>query len=69
MTNPAPIPFHVAYSAPWRIQAHDVVDADGDVVTTFDADDADEVVFWQGIIDAVNASARLERALRHARAM
>jgi hypothetical protein len=64
-----PVPFHEAYPAPWRIQGNEIVDCDGCNVNTFEGDDAEELVFWQGIVDAVNSSSRIENALRQARAL
>ncbi len=69
MTGSSPLAFETAYPAPWRISGDDVIDADGDVVCTFEASDADEVVFWHGIVDAVNDRARLANAMRLARAL
>jgi hypothetical protein len=65
----APAPFLEAYPAPWRIQGTEIVDADGCQVIGIEDDTPDDVVFWQGIVDAVNSSARLESALRLARAL
>ncbi|ULK98880.1 hypothetical protein [Bradyrhizobium sp. I71] len=65
----APTPFHEAYPAPWRIEGNEILDRDGCNVSTFEGDDAEELVFWQGIVDAVNSHARIESALRLARAM
>jgi hypothetical protein len=63
-----PTPFYEAYPAPWRIADGEILDRDGCNVNTFEGDDAEEIVFWQGIVDAVNSQARLESALRLARA-
>lgn len=68
MSDPAAIPFHIAYPAPWSIKDDNVIDAAGDTVTCFDDEDAEEVIFWQGIVTAVNSHARIEQALRLARA-
>lgn len=65
----APTPFHEAYPAPWRINGDEILDRDGCCVNTIEADDAEELVFWQGVVDAVNSNARLEGALRLARAL
>ena len=62
-------PFHEAYPAPWRIEGHEILDRNSRRLNTFEGDNADEIVFWQGIVDAVNSSARLENALRLARAI
>jgi hypothetical protein len=48
-------PFDKAYPAPWRMQLDEVVDVDGCHINGFDSCDADEVEFWRGIIQAVNA--------------
>lgn len=64
-----PTPFHEAYPAPWRIHGSEILDRDGRRLNTFEGDNAEEVMFWQGIVDAVNASARLDNALRLARAL
>jgi hypothetical protein len=58
--------FHDRYPAPWRIDGDDVLDAGDCSVMTFGQDD---LAFWQGIVEAVNSSARLESALRLARAL
>lgn len=64
-----PAPFHQAYPAPWRIEGNEIFDRDNCRLNTIEGDNAEELVFWQGIVDAVNSSARLEGALRLARAI
>lgn len=63
------MPFFDAYPAPWSIKDDSVVDAGGDDIIVFADDDAQEKILWQGVVDAVNANARLEQALRMARAL
>lgn len=48
-------PFHEAYPAPWQIQGSEIFDADGHRFNTFDGEDAAELQFWGGIVDAINA--------------
>jgi hypothetical protein len=71
VTSPAPIEFHIAFPAPWSICGDEVLDADGDALCAFDDEDAEELTFWQGIVDAVNLqdAARRERVMQAARAM
>lgn len=71
MSEATPLTFREVYPAPWRIEGDDVLDADGDEVVCFDDEDAGEVAFWQGIIDAVNAQdlARRARVIQAARAL
>ena len=64
-----PTPFHEAYPAPWRIEGDDILDRDGCCVNSFESDDADEMEFWRGVVEAVNSSARIENAQRMARAL
>jgi hypothetical protein len=67
----APTPFHEAYPAPWRIQGAEIVDAEGCNVNHFEVEDAEELIFWQGVVDAVNFAdvARRERVMQAARAL
>ncbi len=64
-----PLPFLEAYPAPWRIQGVEIVDRDGCYVIGIEDEDAEDKIFWQGIVTAVNSHARLESALRMARAL
>jgi hypothetical protein len=48
------VALHELYSSPWRIAGDDVVDAKGIRITCFEGDDAGEVAFWTGIIEAIN---------------
>jgi hypothetical protein len=49
--------FRKAFPAPWQIQGDQIVDGRGETVNTFESDDAGEVEFWNGIIEAINARA------------
>lgn len=51
-------PFALCYPAPWRLQDREVVDRDGFHVHGFE-NDPDEIEFWRGVVEAVNASAVL----------